>query len=188
MTQLQQYYDNQSKPVQVLVVDILESMSITKQIQRTYNIEPPCLNDQPGSVWSAYHWDNYIPSNFIIQRDQDQTLFYRAHTMTLSSIEYYIDQALAVNVDETPTTTVKTALQTTSISRNRVAINYSLQNRRDIKLTVYDAAGKVVTNLTQGVKNTGHYTTTWHPNHNGVYFVRLNVEGQTFTNKVVILK
>ncbi len=188
MTQLQQYYDNQSKPVQVLVVDILESMAITKQIQRTYGIEPPCLNDQPGTVWSAYHWDNYIPSNFVIQRDQDQTLFYRAHTMTLSSMEYWIDQALAVNVAETPATTVKTTLKTSSISRNRVAINYSLQNRRNIKLTVYNTSGKLVTNLTQGLKNSGYYTTNWYPKQNGIYFVRLNVEGQIFTAKVVILK
>ncbi|MCK4585422.1 T9SS type A sorting domain-containing protein [candidate division WOR-3 bacterium] len=188
MSPLQAHYDSIGASVQVLVVDILESMSKTKWIQKTYNIYPPVLNDQPGTVWNLYRWDNYVPSNFVIQRDADQTLFYRAHTMSLSQMIYQIDQALAASVEEIPATIDHTTLKTSAITRNRVSIEYSLKNRSNIRLMVYDIAGKVIAELTEGVKGSGTYFTTWYPKNNGVYFIKLFTEKGTLTRKAIILK
>ena len=188
MSALQAHYDALDAPVQVLVVDIYETMYWTKWIQSTYNIYPPCLNDQPGTVWNSYRWDVYIPSNFVIQRDADQTLFYRAHTMTLANCIYWIDQALAVGVEETPVVEKYTALKTSSISSNRINIEYSLKNRANVKLTVYDMMGRVIARLSDGIKNSGTYSTTWHPQNNGIYFIKFFTGGEVLTNKVVILK
>ena len=188
MSQLQAHYDSVSAPVQVLVVDILEPMSITKYIQRTYNIYPPCLNDQPGVVWGLYNYDGYIPTNYVIRGDSNQTVHYRYHTMTLSQMIYQIDQALAASVEEIPATIDHTTLKTSAITRNRVSIEYSLKNRSNIRLMVYDIAGKVIAELTEGVKGSGTYFTTWYPKNNGVYFIKLFTEKETLTRKVIILK
>lgn len=189
MSELQAHYDSTGAPVQVLVVDILESMSTTKYIQRTYNIYPPCLNDEPGTVWNLYHWDNYIPSNFVIQRDNDQTLFYRAHTMNLSSCIYWIDQALAVAVEEEPTVHKEgVILKTSGISNRNINIEYSLPNKTLAKLFVYDITGKVIAKLNNCIQNNGDYCTSWQPETNGIYFVKLFTEYDILTDKVVVLK
>lgn len=187
MTALQDYYAGQ--PVQILVVDIFESMAITKQIQRNYGIEPPCLNDQNGSVWYAYCWDNYIPSNFIIQRDNDQTLFYRAHTMTYANCIYWIDQALAASVEEEePVEVFGTTLKTNGITSNTVTINYSIPRLTDVRLMVLDVTGKVIERLEEGETSCGSFSTSWKPECSGVYFVKLFAGGEVLTDKVVVLK
>ncbi len=187
MTALKDHYAGQ--PVQILVANIGEAMSITKYIQRTYNIESPCLNDQNYSLWNAYKWDNYIPSNFIIQRDQDQTLFYRAHTMTMATCIYWIDQALAVNVEEEePIEVFETTLKTTSIASNRVIINYSLSRFSDVQLMVFDITGKVIARLSDGATTSGSFSTSWKPEHSGIYFVKLFAAGEVLTDKIVVMK
>ena len=187
MTALQNHYSGQ--PVQILVVDIMESMATTKYVQSNWNIEPPCLNDANGSVWYAYKWDNYIPSNFIIQRDQDQTLFYRAHTMSMSTCIYWIDQALAVSVEEEePIEVFETTLKTTSIASNRVTISYSLSRLSDVQLMVFDITGKVIARLSEGATASGSFSETWTPEQSGVYFIKLFAGGEVLTDKVVVLK
>ena len=187
MTQLQAHYDSAGAPVQVLVVDIFESMSTTKSIQQNYGIVPPCLNDNSGTVWYAYCWDNYIPSNFVIQRDADQTLFYRAHTMTLSQMEYWIDQALAVDVEETPEVGVKTSLKTLPISNRDIKIQYSLQKNTNAHLVVYDITGRTIAHLVNGYQSAGNHALSWRPKKSGIYFIRLTAGNEVLSNKVIIL-
>jgi len=188
MSALQAHYDSSGAPVQVLVVNIGEPMSTTKYIQRTYNIYPPVLNNQSNSVWYLYNQNGYIPLNHIIQRDNNQTIFYWENTMTLANCIYWIDRALAASVEEIPATIDHTSLKTSAISRNRVNIEYSLKNRSNIRLMVYDITGKVIAELTDGVKGSGTYFTTWVPKNNGVYFIKLFTEKETLTRKVIILK
>ena len=187
MTQLQAHYDSAGAPVQVLVVDIFESMSTTKSIQRNYGIVPPCLNDQSGTVWYAYHWDNYIPSNFIIQRDADQTLFYRAHTMSLSQMEYWIDQALAVDVEESPEVGVETSLKTVPLFNRYIKIEYSLQENMDTDLTIYDITGRTVAHLVDGYRSAGNHTLSWSSKKSGIYFIRLSAGNKVLLNKIIVL-
>ncbi|MCK4396107.1 T9SS type A sorting domain-containing protein [candidate division WOR-3 bacterium] len=74
------------------------------------------------------------------------------------------------------------------MSRNRVNIEYSLKNKSNIRLMVYDITGKVIAKLTDGVTGSGTYFTTWVPKNNGVYFIKLFTEKETLTRKVIILK
>ncbi|TES94054.1 MAG: T9SS type A sorting domain-containing protein [Candidatus Cloacimonadota bacterium] len=188
MSALQAHYDSLGLPVQVLVVNFNESMSTTKYIQRTYNIYPPVLNNQSNSVWYLYNMNGYMPLNFVLLGDNDMTVYYWANTMTLANCKYWINLALAASVEETPVVEKYTALKTSSISSNRINIEYSLKNRANIKLTIYDMMGRVIARLSDGIKNSGTYTTTWHPQNNGIYFVKLFTGGEVLTNKVVILK
>ena len=188
MSQLQAYYDSLGAPFQVLVVNIYESMAITKWIQSTYNIYPPVLNNQSGSVYAIYNQNGYIPLNHIICGDDNQTVYYWGNSMTLSQMKWQINMALLASVEETPAITEQTTLKTPTISRNRINIEYSLKKTSAIKLTVYDVSGKVTNRLSEGVKNSGSYFTAWYPKKNGIYFIKLITENKVITNKVVILK
>jgi len=174
--------------VKVLVVDILESMSITKYIQRTYNIVPPCLNDQSGTAWNLYNYDGYIPTNYILLGDSSMTVYYRAHTMSLSQMKYRINLALALSIEEEPAIANQASLKTASITRNNIAISYTLPYAANVQLNIYDSAGKMVGSLSEGMQSSGNHYTLWSPESNGIYFVKLFMGKQTLTNKVIILK
>jgi hypothetical protein len=173
--------------VQVLVVDIYESMATTKWIQNTYNVTVPCLNDQSGTTWSQYNQNNYIPLNHILLGDDYQTVYFWDNSMTKNGIIYRITLALAQAVGEEPVETVPFSFKTATVS-NRVAVRYTLPYGSDVQLTVYDVSGKVVAELAQGTQQGGAHSITWSPESDGIYFVRLTYEHKTFTEKVVILK
>ena len=69
-------------------------------------------------------------------------------------------------------------------------INYNIGFEGHVSITVYDLSGRVVDNLVDGYKNEGNHEVTWsadmHPS--GVYFVRLNVNGYTDTQKLMLIK
>lgn len=163
-------------------------MATTKFIQRTYNIEPPVLNNQSGSTWGQYNWNGYIPLNYVLLGDYDMTVNYRSNSMSQATAIYQINLALAASVGEEPIPVDYTTLKTTSLSNSRIRIQYSLQNSEYIDLSVYDASGRLVETLIDGFKVSGNYTSSWSPEKNGVYFLRLTTESEYLTDKVVILK
>lgn len=77
----------------------------------------------------------------------------------------------------------------------KTAIDYSIGKNSDVKLSVYDLAGRLVNTLYNGVQEAGHYQITWDgkdANGNltasGVYFYRLEAEGKNVTRRMVMLK
>jgi hypothetical protein len=63
------------------------------------------------------------------------------------------------------------------------------------QITIYDAAGRRVRTLVDGVRTPGAYRATWNGRDehgravaSGVYFVRLEASGVTETRKIVLLK
>jgi hypothetical protein len=115
------------------------------------------------------------------------TVNYWCNSTTYSQAIYRINLALAASVGEEPVEVDYTNLKATSLS-NRIKVQYSLQNSEYIDLSVYDVSGRVVATLADGFKVSGHYTSSWSPEKNGVYFIRLTTETTYFTDKVVILK
>ena len=74
-------------------------------------------------------------------------------------------------------------------------ITYSLPSRSQVTVRVYDASGRPVATLVDGVKDGGSYVARWdgHDGHgakvaSGVYFVRLQAGGEVLTRKAVLLK
>lgn len=73
--------------------------------------------------------------------------------------------------------------------------SYFLEEAGSVKLTIFDAQGRKITDLIDGLQNPGYKTFLWQAkdsNNNslpsGTYFYRLEFNGQTQTKKMVIVK
>ncbi len=80
-------------------------------------------------------------------------------------------------------------------SRGHASITFSLDAERDVRLTVYDVAGRQVRVLTDGHHPAGTNTFTWdgrttreRPVSNGIYFLRLDAGNTHINRKVTILR
>ncbi len=72
-------------------------------------------------------------------------------------------------------------------AHDEIRLSYDLKNPSDVKITLTDLTGRVVTSANVGRQNTG--VTAYNMNVNaapGLYFVQLNINGQIATQKVVI--
>mgnify|MGYP001493107192 CR=1 FL=1 len=69
-------------------------------------------------------------------------------------------------------------------------INYSTSNQGFVNITIYDLAGRVVKELVSENKTAGTYDVVWNAdNHpSGMYFVRLDVNGFSQTEKIMLVK
>ena len=74
-------------------------------------------------------------------------------------------------------------------------ITYRLNKSAQVKLSVYDVTGREVRCLVDQYQGTGDYRVEWNSNANGsaqlasgMYFARLNVDGQSVTRKMVMMK
>ncbi len=69
-------------------------------------------------------------------------------------------------------------------------ISYVLAHDGEVRLTIYDVAGRLVERLVDGPKSAGDHVATWdaHGRPSGVYFYRLETDSFSATRKLVILK
>lgn len=79
--------------------------------------------------------------------------------------------------------------------KNCTTIKYSLAKDSDVKLDIYNAKGQLVKNLAQGKAKAGVNTLTWNgvdtngkKVSTGLYFYKLQSEGQTLTKKLLLIK
>jgi hypothetical protein len=77
---------------------------------------------------------------------------------------------------------------------NRTNVAFSLARSGPVEIGIYDAAGRRVTTLLDGVRAAGTHRTEWNGRDaggaaaaSGVYFVRLVSEGRTQTTRVIHL-
>ncbi|MCF7810943.1 T9SS type A sorting domain-containing protein [bacterium] len=66
---------------------------------------------------------------------------------------------------------------------------YMLPKAGSIQLDVFDLAGRRVAILGEGEKSAGHHLFTWQPSSipGGVYLIKLNTQGGSFTQKIVYM-
>lgn len=69
-------------------------------------------------------------------------------------------------------------------------IRYDLAKTGIVKLTVYDQLGRQVAELVNGSRNAGAYEVEFNGSNlaSGIYFYKLEVPGQTFTKKMILVK
>ncbi len=74
-------------------------------------------------------------------------------------------------------------------------ISFTLPERANTRLSIYNIEGKLVTTLINGILNDGYIQTTWdgndshgNPVSSGVYFYRLKAGSEVLTKKMVLLK
>ena len=69
-------------------------------------------------------------------------------------------------------------------------INYSVANRGEVSLSVYNLLGQKVAQLVNGTKAAGSYNVTWNATAaaSGMYYYRLEAGGQVLTQKMMSIK
>ena len=78
---------------------------------------------------------------------------------------------------------------------NSAALRFALPESGNVSLYVYDASGRRVQSVFEGSLGAGEHTYEWDltddrgaPMSNGIYFTRLELDGQQIERKVVVLK
>ena len=74
--------------------------------------------------------------------------------------------------------------------RKKVSLEYSILEKTDISMQVYDISGRLIKTLVQGYCDSGTYLVNWlAPDLSaGVYFVRLNTSCGVATGKLILVK
>ena len=69
-------------------------------------------------------------------------------------------------------------------------ISYSVPQNTNIEISIYDISGRQIETLFNGFKMIGEYSINWNASKypSGVYFVSLQAEGYSKTQKVVLMK
>ena len=69
-------------------------------------------------------------------------------------------------------------------------ISFDVNQYSDIAINIYNINGEVVENLFSGFKSAGSYSIDWKANNlpSGVYFVNVNTESLSATQKITLLK
>ena len=69
-------------------------------------------------------------------------------------------------------------------------ISFQIKEFSDISINVYDINGRVVANLFDGFKSVGEYSINWNAENipSGTYFVNMNTNSFTSTQKIMLLK
>jgi hypothetical protein len=104
-----------------------------------------------------------------------------------------------ITVNDNPETQVIVGLQPLTFALNQnhpnpfnpaTAINYSLQTAGQVKLSVYDTAGRLVAELVNGWREAGTHEVTFNGSNlaSGVYLYRLQAGDFTAMHKMVLVK
>jgi hypothetical protein len=118
-----------------------------------------------------------------------QDYFLSAH---YASPAYMASLALATisGTEESPVEKPCFALdiKATNPAKRRPEISFSIPEAMQVELSVYDLSGRTVARLADGVFKAGAHTIRWQPKAlNGIYFIRLDAEGQKITKKMVMI-
>lgn len=80
-------------------------------------------------------------------------------------------------------------------SRSASTISYQLSQISSVNISLYNAAGQLVKHLVHGTEQPGHHTAHWdgldnHGNRtaSGIYFIRLSVDEQYVTKKLLMIR
>ena len=69
-------------------------------------------------------------------------------------------------------------------------IKFALAKTSDVKLSVYNISGQLVSQLASGVKNAGHHTVDFDGSrlNSGIYYYTLEVDGKAITKRMLMIK
>ena len=69
-------------------------------------------------------------------------------------------------------------------------INYAVNQPTNIKVTIFDVAGRVVDTIEDGYKIEGNYSLSWNAvnKSSGIYYISIQTDSHVYSQKVVLLK
>ena len=136
--------------------------------------EVALLRPSTGQSW------NLREKEVVTLRDADST----ALKLAVGSAAYVEDQEQDVVPDEVTLTSYPNPLQ------EQGTIEYTLPKATDVRITVYDVLGRRVAVLEDSHQEAGRHTARLEGGRlaSGVYFGRLETDGQTRTQKITVVR
>jgi len=70
------------------------------------------------------------------------------------------------------------------------SLEYSVANDTHVSISIYDISGQVVESLVDDYKYAGNYNIVWnaHNYSSGIYFIGMNINGDYYTQKLMLVK
>jgi hypothetical protein len=103
---------------------------------------------------------------------------------------FYYNQL--TSVDETPTAPSEILLTQNYPNpfNASTTIHYSLFQKSQVEITIYDLLGRETGSINQGVQYAGTYQVTWDAENrpSGIYFYHIQAGKYTKTRKMVLIK
>ena len=110
---------------------------------------------------------------------------------TLSSgITFSVISPASVSINEKANSAITNLKNYPNPFSVSTTINYSVSHTTDIRLEVFDMLGIRAAVIEQGVKNAGNHIIEWNAGSlpEGIYFLRMNIAGETLTRKLILAK
>ena len=149
------------------------------------------LRDANNAVWAQYAQNGYIPLNYVI--DTNGIVRYWGEGFDEAAVRAAIVAWLPVGVEAGETGKPKDGV--VSLAQNRpnpakgsTEIAFSLPKAENVRLSVYDAQGRLVRNLAEGNRAAGTHHISISGLESGIYFYRLEVGGSALTRRMVVTR
>lgn len=176
-----------------------DNLSVIKNYARQYSYI--FLQDSNGSSWNLYRQYGYVPLNYVIDNDGNQTVRFWMEGFNEPTIRYYIEQALGVEEDETggrEWTISNSLLQNypNPFGAGGTTIAFGLgRSASDASLRIYDITGKLVTALVDGPRESGSHTVRWDGRDSsgndvgsGIYFYQLTTADYSACRRMMVVR
>ncbi len=94
-----------------------------------------------------------------------------------------------------PTTTTLHPVRPNPVAKGDAQISFTLANKGNVTINIYDATGRLVRNLTHAPYDAGNYTLTWDGRDDkgteviaGIYFYTIKTDDYKATKKLVLMR
>ena len=181
------FSNNVRTKYQTLRKGLLSTERIQAYIDSTANVlsESQARNFQQWPILGVYVW----PNSFVGKTYQEEINFLK--TWTKNRLEWLDNAMLTLSAQALATEPIDALNVTISPnpSGGDVTIQYQLQQRANLKLTITDATGRTVQSLSWPNQSAGDHQETLParslPTAPGIYYLQLDADGQPISKKIL---
>jgi len=181
-------------------LDILSSTDCGKTWSRRQYIPGNQLSTTGGSPYvavsftpaGAHHWKKVDVNLNTIPAGQRNNVRFRFDFRSNGGHNFYIDNVnlgFSTGIDFLANENNFSVYPNPSAGQTNIRVN--MPEAQNVKLEVLDLFGKTISVITEGPSTAGEQEFTFTPNSNlssGMYIVRLTVDGQAFTRKLMLIQ
>jgi len=149
------------------------------------------LWDADNAVWDLYRQNGVIPLNYVI--DPSGIVRFWEEGFDEAAVRAAIEAWLPVGVEAGETDkpfgdAISLAQNRPNPSRGSADIAFSLPKAEQVCLAIYDAQGRLVKTLTEGIRSAGTHHVIVSSLKSGIYFYRLEAGNTSLTRRMVVAK
>ncbi len=113
----------------------------------------------------------------------------------LQLVQKYMEYLLQIGITESSEKALSNLTLTPNPTSHDVRCNLTLTSSQHLKINIYDAAGRIIKTIADGILDSGNYNFVWDSKDNngkrvgsGNYFFVIERENQTITRTLTILR